>query len=354
LKKLILTLLKVVTSVGIIAYLIVDAVRDEEGRRAFAEIWERGELQWGFIAAAWGVAALAVLVTLVRWCYLVRALGIPLRMRDALRTGLLGYLYNLAPLGIVGGDLLKAVMLAREHPGNRAKAAASVIVDRVVGLYVLFVVATAGILLTGFCDSAVPRVYAVCVAVIALTAVSTLVVVFLLRASSGTPLAFLARVPRIGPPVHCLMEDMRLYQHSLPTLALSAAMSVGVHVLFATSIYCVARGLDITSVPLAPYFAVCPTSSIASTVPLPAGPLEGALVFFFTEGLQVVKIKAVIVALVFRVLSVSIAAVGFCYYLGSRREVAEVMQEVEAGPADDGPAWASSPEGHAEAAEAVS
>ena len=71
-------------------------------------------------------------------------------MKDALRIGFLGFLFNLAPLGIVAGDLLKAVMLARENPGHRAKSAASVIMDRVVGLYVLFVVASAGILLTGF------------------------------------------------------------------------------------------------------------------------------------------------------------------------------------------------------------
>jgi hypothetical protein len=50
----------------------------------------------------------------------------------------------------VGGDLVKTVMLGHEHPQHRAKALASVLVDRVVGLYILFVVASVAILLTGF------------------------------------------------------------------------------------------------------------------------------------------------------------------------------------------------------------
>ena len=74
-----------------------------------------------------------------------------------MRIGFLGYLFNLAPMGIVGGDLLKAWMLAREKPGNRAKALASVVVDRIVGLYVLFLVAAAGVFVTGFWDHRRPN-----------------------------------------------------------------------------------------------------------------------------------------------------------------------------------------------------
>ena len=106
---------------------------------------------------SWSVAfvlLLAVLITMVRWWYLVRALGIDFSLPDAMRIGFLGYLFNLAPTGIVGGDLLKAWMLAREKPGNRAKALASVMVDRIVGLYVLFLVAAAGVFFTGFWDIA--------------------------------------------------------------------------------------------------------------------------------------------------------------------------------------------------------
>ena len=89
---------------------------------------------------------MAVLLTFVRWWYLVRALAIPLRFSDSIRIGFWGYLFNFLPLGIVGGDVVKTVMLDHEYPRNRAKALASVLVDRVIGLYVLFVVASVAIL----------------------------------------------------------------------------------------------------------------------------------------------------------------------------------------------------------------
>ena len=107
---------------------------------------------WGLLLGGFVVLLMAVVITIVRWCYLVRALGIDFSLPDAMRIGFIGYLFNLAPMGIVGGDLLKAWMLAREKPGNRAKALASVVVDRIVGLYVLFLVAAAGVFITGFWD----------------------------------------------------------------------------------------------------------------------------------------------------------------------------------------------------------
>ena len=49
----------------------------------------------------------------------------------------MGYLFNLAPMGVVGGDLLKAWLLAREQHGHRAESVASIVVDRLIGLYML-------------------------------------------------------------------------------------------------------------------------------------------------------------------------------------------------------------------------
>ena len=111
---------------------------------------------------------------MVRWWYLVRALGIDFSLRDALRIGFLGYLFNLVPAGIVGGDVLKAWILAREKPGNRAKAFASVIVDRIVGLYVLFLFAAAGIFISGLWYYPDDYIHWICIGVLIATAVSTI------------------------------------------------------------------------------------------------------------------------------------------------------------------------------------
>ena len=54
---------------------------------------------WGLLVVGTILAGAGIALTIIRWCYLVRAMGIPLRMRDAMRIGCLGYLFNLAPDG---------------------------------------------------------------------------------------------------------------------------------------------------------------------------------------------------------------------------------------------------------------
>lgn len=84
---------------------------------------------------------IAVMVTLCtcvqffRWYLLVRALDLPFTIGAAYRLGLVGSFWNTFAPGSVGGDLVKAYYIARGQPGRRAAAVATVIVDRLVGLF---------------------------------------------------------------------------------------------------------------------------------------------------------------------------------------------------------------------------
>ena len=101
-------------------------------------------------------------------------------MRDAFRLGFLGYLMNFVSLGSVGGDLFKAVFIAHEQPGKRAEAVATVFIDRVVGLYGLFVVATIAILCTGQLQTAVEQVRIISIGTLAGTVVGAVGILALL------------------------------------------------------------------------------------------------------------------------------------------------------------------------------
>ena len=103
---------------------------------------------WPLLLAAMVVVFCAVALTFVRWYLLVRAL-LRFRILDAFRLGFLGYLFNFVSVGSVGGDLFKAFFIAREQPGRRAEAVATVMVDRVVG-YALVLLTSAVIWLVGF------------------------------------------------------------------------------------------------------------------------------------------------------------------------------------------------------------
>jgi glycosyltransferase 2 family protein len=338
LKRALITLLKVALSLAIIAYLVWNSVRAREGRpNVFAELVAQPK-QWDLLVASWLVCTAAVVLTLVRWWYLVRALDLPFPMRDALRLGFLGFLFNLAPMGIVGGDLLKAVLLAREHPGNRAKAVASVVADRIIGLYVLFLVAAAAIVLTGFHRLPVAEVRYTSHIIFALTAVGGMGILGLMTPglTSGRLSAALGRIPRIGHTVEGLIHAMRMYRRQPAVLGVSALMSVAVHCLFVAGIYLIARGLPGDDLSLASHFVIIPVASTTGALPLPLGPFEVVFELLYTRvpepGVTVEAGQGLVVALGYRLITLLIAAIGMGYYVGSRREVAEVLEEADRQP----------------------
>ena len=172
-KTLLLTLLKIAASVAIIGYFFYKLVGTPGGWDAFVQMLQQPKA-WGLLAWGFLLLLMAIMITMLRWWYLVRALGIDFSLPAAMRIGFLGYFFDFAPTGIAGGDLIKAWILAKEEPGNRAKALASVVVDRIIGLYVLFLVAVAGIMLTGFWGIADVTVHRICWGVLIVTAISTL------------------------------------------------------------------------------------------------------------------------------------------------------------------------------------
>ena len=76
-----------------------------------------------------------------------------------------------------------------------------------------------------------------------------------------------------------------------------------------------------------------PVSNVAGVLPLPAGPFEAVLDLLYTvvpvQGTPVTPGQGLVVALAYRIITLLIAAFGIPYYLGNRREMAEVMHEAE-------------------------
>ena len=352
LKKLLITLAKIIGSLAIVGCLFYLAVNTGEKRAAFLKLLQQ-QKEWDYLIGGFLVLLLAVVITMVRWWYLVRALGIDFSLRDALRIGFLGYLFNLAPAGIVGGDMLKAWILAREKPGNRAKSFASVIVDRIVGLYVLFLFAAAGIFISGLWYYADAYIHWICVGVLIATAVSTIGIAMILVPGflEGPLVRAIVRIPKAGHAIGSLLDAIKIYRSKRLVLFLTSLATIPVHSLLTVSIYLLALGLGFGQVPFRDYFAIYPVSGIASTIPLNAGPAEaGIMLFYQTSVLQLPEAsrpekppassnkelkeaawqEGLILALVYRFSTLLIAPIGAAYYfLGGRREVTEVLHEAE-------------------------
>lgn len=332
-KRTIFALLKFSISAGLIVWLVVQAQRDQ----AFADL-ARQPKNWTFLAAASACCFAGVALTFVRWYVLVRALDLPFSLKDAFRLGFLGYLLNFVSLGTVGGDLFKAVFVAREQPGRRAEAVATVVLDRLVGLYMLFVLGAISILATDQMNSSSREIQIICQGTLICTALGAAGIAVLLipGVTQGRFSAFLQQMPKAGVLFGKLLGAIRIYRQRPGMLLLSGVMSLAVHTFTATGVWLVSRGLPGESPSLADHLVIVPLAMVTGVLPLPVnglGAFETAVVFLYERvptGLELTEGRGLLVAFGYRAITILIALVGVCYYLASRREVAQVMHEAEA------------------------
>ena len=334
-KKLLVTLLKIGVSLAIIGYLVYDATQSKTHGNVFADLRDQPK-NWELLFAAWAANTFATLLTFIRWWLLVRAVDVPCRFRDAIRISFWGYLFNLAPLGIVGGDLVKAVMLDHEYQGHRAKAAASVVVDRVIGLFWLFVVASIAILATGFWKLPLPELWQISLGMFGITLVSAVGLGIVMGPKKWIDWAIrlIGRIPRIGRAIESLLTAIQMYSRKSKVLVIASLLTVCVHLSFAVGCYCIVCGLFENHLGLREHFVMMPLSAAMQVIPLPAGPSEAALDFLYRNvslavGSPVPNGQGLVVMLAYRLISVLIASLGLCYYFRNRSEMAEVMHETE-------------------------
>jgi hypothetical protein len=324
-------------SIGIIAYLVYRASLDD----SFSKLLS-GSKDWALLAAAGALCLGAVLLTILRWNLLVRALGIPLSVKDALRLGFLGYLLNFVSVS-VGGDLFKAIFLVREFPGRRADAFASILVDRIVGLYAVFVLTAAGIVVTGQLNGPIREVRVIGYLALGATGLGAAgMLVLLLRGPSRNP--WWAAIPYVGRPLDRLLAALAVYRTQRGVVLVSGVMSLAVHLGVTLSVYLVAAGLPGVPPSLGSHFLIVPLAILTGCLPLPMnglGAFEAVVDFLyirFAETQAQTASDGLVVALAYRVLTLVVGLVGVVYYLASRREVDEVLEESEdADEADDAP-----------------
>lgn len=347
LKKILFNLVRFGLSLGIVAWLIVDTGHNQ----AFADLADQPK-DWGLLALALVTGLGGVLLTFLRWHALMRALGLDFSLKDALRLGFLGYLLNFVSLGAVGGDLFKAVCIARQFPRRRAEAVATVILDRVIGLYMLFVLAAVAILGTGQLHNSHETVRVISRGTLAATAAGAagMLVLLIPGVTQGSFSSMLKRLPKVGPIFGKLLGAIRIYRSRWGVLLVSALLSVGVHTLSTISVYLVARGLPGNCPSLADHFVMIPLAFVTGVLPLPGnglGAFEAVVKTLYElvpADVQVAEGYGFVVSLCYRAVTVVIALIGVCYYLASRKEIATVLAEAEReiDEADDAPVAASS------------
>lgn len=92
---------------------------------------------FGVLAAVFG----GFLFGVTRWWRLLSVCGVATPYVTVMRLTMLGMFFNLVVPGLTGGDIVKAGLAAKEHPGGKGSAVMAVALDRLIGLWALLMIA---------------------------------------------------------------------------------------------------------------------------------------------------------------------------------------------------------------------
>ncbi len=125
------TLLQLVVTVGLLAWLFHDASRREK-------MWEAlGDADWRWMAAAIVAAGVCEFFGILRWRLFLRMLKIHVPFREVVSLFFIGAFFNQFLPGTTGGDVVRVVYLMKDHPTHKTAGFLSVAIDRLLAVLAL-------------------------------------------------------------------------------------------------------------------------------------------------------------------------------------------------------------------------
>jgi hypothetical protein len=283
----------------------------------------------GLLAALLGSAT-----NILRWHMLVRTLGLQAALGNSLRIGFVAHTVSQVGfgLGLLGGDALKAVYLGINNPRQKAEAAATVVVDRLIGLMGLLLLAGIGTLLVdptqmSFAKEQDQRTVmdiVWTVRALSLGAITGAVIVLLPGFTHWPLWDTLAHVPGIGPVLQRLVEAVRTYRRRADRLALGLVMTLLSQSMFVTALHLTVAGLDLPHPTLALHFVIGPIALITGALPI--GAFELTMQLLYQAAIQH---DGIVPAIAYRLNNLTIAIVGAVIYFFTRAETQALLDTAE-------------------------
>ncbi|MEM7537566.1 MAG: lysylphosphatidylglycerol synthase transmembrane domain-containing protein [Chloroflexota bacterium] len=283
--------LKILIGVGLIyvLYLLLDNPDNLWRQLREADI---GPLLLGSICYAGAVA-----LSGIKWGVLLRASGINVQLRRLLAYQWVAEFFNNFLPAQVGGDIMRGYALASDTQ-RTADAAASVVIDRFIGLFVFMAAAAVASTMmlvwgrpngTTFEGEVLVSMQVIALGSVGVTVLlGAIIVAMLSRRLKEWAEGILSALPlsaKTVPVWHTLAEAFNAYRHQYNALLLTALGSMIIVVLTSINIWLIALALDPNQISLVEVLAINPIIVfVALIVPLSPGGLgvrQGAFVATF-------------------------------------------------------------------------
>jgi uncharacterized protein (TIRG00374 family) len=250
---------------------------------------------------------LGAMLSFQRWHVLLRAAHVEARFWRVQKLGYFGIFFSNIIPGMTGGDLVKAIMVARDHPEQRPAAILSVIVDRAIGLLGLALVASGALLFQhGRFEGMASKLNLILLAIVIGGAV-----VMSKRLRRAIRLDKLLSALPFAELLKKLDRSALLYREARWQVVYSIAVSLVVHGLILTAIAVLGRALGM-GIGFLDYYALAPLALIAQSLPITpggAGVGEWFFVYFFKPA-GVAAAAAVALSLSYRAVQILVSLIG--------------------------------------------
>ncbi len=315
--KFVWTLAKFVLGAGLIAALFLFGGLD-------LSVLGQAAARWGYVAAGVLVLAPAIPLQAVRWHGVLGAQGIRPPLADTVRINYIGMFFSMCLPGVISGDVAKAYYVARDHSKEKvAEAAATVLVDRIIGALGLQVVVVAALVIDARVILADHRLSTLAAALIAaFVLVWGLIFVVMNRRLRVARRRWLGRRGKLARLFMRLDDAVAVYRDRRTAAWVGIGISVVCHILSILACFFFGRALGDEVLPFRAYMCLVPIGSAANGLPVsPMGLGVGEACF---EGLFLLRGSALgaEIQVLWRMGMAVAGIVGFAFYVSRRRKLA--------------------------------
>jgi uncharacterized protein (TIRG00374 family) len=238
----------------------------------------------GIFALNLGLFLAGVVISTLRWRFLLELAGVRPPLRRLLQLQLTAIFFNVVIPGAIGGDVLKALYVARDAPPEKRTTILLIVpVERALGLGGLVTLASIVTLLRGPALFANPDLRPLASAVLALGAAALLgpiIVVVSMRRAGARVQAWTSGSTRIAKLLGRIVASVRLLSSGPKYLAFAFGLSMLAHACTIGYFTVLARTIASTSVSFSEIATVFPLGLLSMAIPIaPAGLGVGHVVF---------------------------------------------------------------------------
>ncbi|MEZ6140215.1 MAG: lysylphosphatidylglycerol synthase transmembrane domain-containing protein [Zavarzinella sp.] len=290
----------------------------------------------GPILLATALWVVAILITFLRWHLLVVAQGLVFSRYEAIRLSLVSYFFNTFLPGAVGGDVIKSIAVARGQ-SRRTVAVATVIIDRIVGLWALawFVAISGGFFwITQNYYIVNSITLKIIVQFIIILVLSTTAIWWVMgrisQERAGKFSAILQKIPKVGGAFSEFWNAGMLYRRKQRSIVIALLMSIFGHFCWVGIFYlCVSAFPNLQVATFTEHILIVPIGMTAQALfPLPGGIGGGEAAY---GGLYALlgkpAIGGIVGCLVMRLIAWVVGLLGYMVFLSMKPHIPKEMDD---------------------------